>query len=65
MRAKAVLAPAGRKVKLVWNRLTLSKLITAYFVVALIHCFVQVVFQLNAFSLNTQAEHFIEDVMRQ
>lgn len=57
MRAKNVVSHLrirGRA-KLVWSRITLSRLTTAYFLITAIHCFIQIILQSHAFSINAAA----------
>ncbi|KAG9092947.1 hypothetical protein FRC06_011731, partial [Ceratobasidium sp. 370] len=54
--------PLPAKLRLVWDRLTFSRLTTIYFAVALIHCFIQVIFQISALYINTQAAHVIAHI---
>jgi len=55
----------GSKLKLLWERITFSRLTTTYFIFSVIHCFIQVVFQIQAFSINDQAAIFLYSVLRQ
>jgi hypothetical protein len=43
------------RAKLVWSRITLSRLTTTYFVITAVHCIVQIVLQSHAFSINATA----------
>jgi hypothetical protein len=44
--------PLPQKAKLVWNRLTFSKLTTAYLLFSLLHCLIQLALQVRAFTIN-------------
>ncbi|QRV96554.1 hypothetical protein RhiJN_24572 [Ceratobasidium sp. AG-Ba] len=67
MRAKQLFSriPIPDKVKLVYARLTLNKLTTIYFVVAVIHCVLQVIFQLAAHAINVNARHLMSQILTQ
>ncbi|KAJ3890652.1 hypothetical protein GG344DRAFT_66081 [Lentinula edodes] len=54
--------PLPSKAKLVWNRLTFSKLTTAYFVFSVIHCVVQLALQARAFTINATSANFLFDI---
>ncbi|KAG8961926.1 hypothetical protein FRC03_004841 [Tulasnella sp. 419] len=54
--------PLPAKLKLVWSRLTSSRVITLYFVLSIVHCFIQVVFQLTAYSINFKATDFLSQL---
>jgi hypothetical protein len=49
--------------KLVWDRFTASRIAFIYFVFAIIHCTVQVVFQVQAFSVNKRAADFLSGLI--
>jgi hypothetical protein len=57
MRSKQLLSvlPAPSKAKLVWERLTFSKLTTIYFLFSLLHFALQIALQIQAFSINANA----------
>ncbi|KIK71377.1 hypothetical protein GYMLUDRAFT_33530 [Collybiopsis luxurians FD-317 M1] len=57
MRVKQVwdYLPLPQKAKLVWDRLTFSKLTTAYLLFSLIHCLVQLALQVRAFTINAHS----------
>ncbi|KAG9121326.1 hypothetical protein FRC07_002746 [Ceratobasidium sp. 392] len=67
MRAKQLLSriPVPAQVKLVYARLTLNKLTTTYFVVAILHCVLQVIFQLAAHAINVNARHLVSQILTQ
>ncbi|KAG8712435.1 hypothetical protein FRC09_019879 [Ceratobasidium sp. 395] len=67
MRAKQLFSriPVPSQVKLVYARLTLNKLTTTYFVVAVLHCVLQVVFQLAAHAINVNARHLVSQILTQ
>ncbi|KAG8716584.1 hypothetical protein FRC09_015538 [Ceratobasidium sp. 395] len=54
--------PLPSTLKLVWDRLTFSRLTAIYFAIAVIHCFIQVIFQISALYINTQAAHVIAHI---
>ncbi|KAJ6574679.1 hypothetical protein B0H19DRAFT_933287 [Mycena capillaripes] len=47
--------PLPAKAKLVWNRLTLSKLTTAYVIFSIVHFALQISLQIRAFTINADA----------
>ncbi|KAF5384691.1 hypothetical protein D9757_006242 [Collybiopsis confluens] len=57
MRVKQVwdYLPLPKKAKLLWDRLTFSKLTTAYFLFSLLHCFIQLALQVRAFTINAHS----------
>ncbi|KAG8711492.1 hypothetical protein FRC08_015817, partial [Ceratobasidium sp. 394] len=67
MRAKQLFSrlPVPAQVKLVYARLTVNKLTTIYFVVAIIHCMLQIVFQLAAHAINVNARHLVSHILIQ
>ncbi|KAG8771056.1 hypothetical protein FRC12_003877 [Ceratobasidium sp. 428] len=67
MRAKQLFSriPVPSQIKLVYARLTLNKLTTTYFVVAVLHCVLQVVFQLAAHAINVNARHLVSQILTQ
>ncbi|CEL54120.1 hypothetical protein RSOLAG1IB_06831 [Rhizoctonia solani AG-1 IB] len=67
MRAKQVLSriPVPAQVKLVYARLTLNKLTTLYFVLAVVHCVLQVILQLAAHAINVNARHLVTHILEQ
>ncbi|CAE6344464.1 unnamed protein product [Rhizoctonia solani] len=54
--------PLPQSLRLVWDRLTLSRLTTLYFSVALVHCFIQVVLQIAALYVNKDATHVLAHI---
>ncbi|CAE6520374.1 unnamed protein product [Rhizoctonia solani] len=54
--------PLPRSLRLVWDRLTFSRLTTLYFTVALVHCFIQVILQIAALYINKDAAHFLTQI---
>ena len=48
-----------------WDRLTFTRLTTIYFVFSVVHCFIQVVLQVQAFSINAQAANLLSDIVHQ
>lgn len=57
--------PIPATAKLVWDRLTFSRLTIAYFVFTLVHFVIQLAFQVKAFTLNADAAHFINNILVQ
>ncbi|KAH8997468.1 hypothetical protein EDB92DRAFT_2061794 [Lactarius akahatsu] len=57
------LVPLPPNLKLVWDRVTASRIATIYFVFSILHCAVQVVFQVQAFSVNKQAADFLSGLI--
>ncbi|KAJ7655225.1 hypothetical protein DFH06DRAFT_1046920 [Mycena polygramma] len=57
MRAKQIwdFVPLPSKAKLVWNRLTFSKLTTAYVIFSIVHFALQISLQIRAFTINADA----------
>lgn len=45
-----------------WQRLTFSKLTTAYFVFSVIHCIIQASLQIRAFTINRDAANFLSSI---
>jgi hypothetical protein len=48
-----------------WDRITVSRLTIFYFVFSLLHCFIQVVLQIQAFIVNEQAAVLLDSVVDQ
>jgi hypothetical protein len=48
-----------------WERITFSRLTTVYFIFSVVHCSIQVIFQVQAFSINDQAGKFLYSVLVQ
>ncbi|KIK99777.1 hypothetical protein PAXRUDRAFT_822394 [Paxillus rubicundulus Ve08.2h10] len=67
MRVKDLWAvfPLPVKLRLFWDRITLSKTATFYFVFSVLHCVVQVIFQVQAFRINVQAAHLLASIAQQ
>ncbi|KAI0803144.1 hypothetical protein BC629DRAFT_1591233 [Irpex lacteus] len=57
--------PIPAKLKLFADRITLSKLTIFYFVFSILHCIIQVVFQVEAFKINETAANFLNSVIVQ
>ncbi|KAJ7596724.1 hypothetical protein C8J56DRAFT_1106125 [Mycena floridula] len=51
-----------KQVKLFWERVTFSRLTTAYFVFSIVHCILQVSLQIRAFTINAKAASFLYDI---
>ncbi|THH21010.1 hypothetical protein EW146_g465 [Bondarzewia mesenterica] len=67
MRVKQIwyYVPLPTKLKLLWERLTVSRITTIYFVFSLLHCILQVIFQSQAFVVNKQAADFLYSIVRE
>ncbi|KAG8220055.1 hypothetical protein J3R82DRAFT_1072 [Butyriboletus roseoflavus] len=67
MRIKDVweIFPLPAKIKLFWDRITLTRTATAYFVVSVLHCILQLIFQVQAFQINVQATDFLASIIEQ
>ncbi|KAL5631906.1 hypothetical protein ACGC1H_000065 [Rhizoctonia solani] len=67
MRAKQILSwiPVPAQVQLVYARLTLNKLTTLYFVLAIVHCVLQVILQLAAHAINVNARYLVTHILQQ
>ena len=48
-----------------WDRVTFSRLTKFYFAFSVLHCIIQVVFQVQAFVANANAAKFLEDLIQQ
>ncbi|KAF8592010.1 hypothetical protein K439DRAFT_1379802 [Ramaria rubella] len=66
MRAKQVLrlGNISAKAKLVWSRITFSRLTTAYFILAVVHNIIQVILQVQAFSINASAANTLWELVQ-
>ncbi|CAK5265266.1 unnamed protein product [Mycena citricolor] len=64
MRVKQIweVLPLPSKVKLVWDRVTVSKLTVAYVVFSLAHFVIQIAFQIRAFTINANAATFLYNI---
>ena len=64
MRVKQLWAyvPLPQSIKLVWDRLTFSRLTTIYFVIAIVHCFIQIILQISALYINRDASHVLAQI---
>ncbi|KAI0067923.1 hypothetical protein BV25DRAFT_1876789 [Artomyces pyxidatus] len=51
--------PLSAKLNIFWERITSSRIATFYLVFSVLHCVLQVVFQVQAFSINLQAANFL------
>ncbi|TFK57635.1 hypothetical protein OE88DRAFT_1651480 [Heliocybe sulcata] len=66
MRVKQILAVLPlAKVQLLWERIYFNKLTLFYFIFSVVHCIVQIVFQVQAFTVNAQAESFLQNIITQ
>jgi len=50
------------KAKLVWDRITFSRLTIAYFIFTVLHFVLQLSFQIEAFTTNAEAHYFLKDI---
>jgi len=57
--------PLMANLKLVWDRITFSRLTTAYFVFSVIHFIIQLSFQIRAFTINADAARFLNNIVVQ
>ncbi|KAH9853099.1 hypothetical protein C2E23DRAFT_823292 [Lenzites betulinus] len=57
--------PVVAGVKLFWERVTFSRLTKIYFVFSVLHCIIQVVFQVQAFVANANAATFLYGLVQQ
>jgi len=60
-----LLFPLPAKIKLFWDRITLTRVTTIYFVFSILHCIVQVIFQAQAFHINAEAADFLASITEQ
>ncbi|KAK0198499.1 hypothetical protein F5146DRAFT_1019831 [Armillaria mellea] len=67
MRVKQIweVIPLPAKIKLLWDRLTFSRLTTTYFIFSLCHCIIQVALQVRVFTVNAEAAAFLWDLASQ
>ncbi|KAF7340022.1 B-block-TFIIIC domain-containing protein [Mycena venus] len=67
MRVKQIwdYVPLPAKAKLVWNRLTFSKLTTAYVIFSLVHFALQISLQIRAFTINADAATLLYSIALQ
>ncbi|KAH7915129.1 hypothetical protein BJ138DRAFT_201706 [Hygrophoropsis aurantiaca] len=67
MRVKQLwtIVPIPAKIKLLWDRITLTRITTVYFTFSVIHCIIQVIFQIQAYSINVQAINFLSSITEQ
>ncbi|KIJ68694.1 hypothetical protein HYDPIDRAFT_24949 [Hydnomerulius pinastri MD-312] len=54
--------PIPSKLKLFWDRITLSRTTSFYFIFSVLHCVLQVIFQVQAFRTNVQAADFLASI---
>ncbi|EJD04260.1 uncharacterized protein FOMMEDRAFT_133567 [Fomitiporia mediterranea MF3/22] len=57
--------PLPAKLKLFWERVTFSRITKLYFLFSVLHCLVQVVFQIQAFTINARAADFLWHLVTQ
>jgi len=67
MRVKHLWAvvPGPSKLKLMWDRITYSRMTTFYFIFSVIHCFIQVSLQIRAFDINAEAAETLFEITKQ
>ncbi|TFY71140.1 hypothetical protein EVG20_g1872 [Dentipellis fragilis] len=67
MRVKQIwyYVPVPAKLKLFWERINVSRITLFYFVFSILHCILQVVFQVQAFSINANAATFLYGLIEQ
>ncbi|KAK0456411.1 hypothetical protein EV421DRAFT_1752315 [Armillaria borealis] len=67
MRVKQIweVIPLPAKIKLLWDRLTFSRLTTTYFIFSLCHCIIQVALQVRVFTINAESAAFLWDLASQ
>ncbi|TDL28868.1 hypothetical protein BD410DRAFT_738658 [Rickenella mellea] len=61
----SLVSSSTTRAKLFWQRISFSKITIFYFLFSVIHCFVQVVFQVQAFSINAEAAAFLTGIIKQ
>lgn len=57
--------PLPSKIKLLWDRITLSRTTTFYFIFSILHCVLQIIFQGQAFRINVGAAEFLASITKQ
>lgn len=57
--------PLPSKIKLLWDRITLSRTTTFYFIFSVLHCVLQIIFQGHAFRINVEAAEFLSSITEQ
>ncbi|KAG1864632.1 hypothetical protein DFJ58DRAFT_724611 [Suillus subalutaceus] len=57
--------PLPSKIKLLWDRITLSRTTAFYFVFSILHCVLQIIFQGQAFRINVGAAEFLASITTQ
>ncbi|KAK7694292.1 hypothetical protein QCA50_001474 [Cerrena zonata] len=57
------LAYVPAKLKLFWERISSSKITIIYFVFSLVHCVIQIIFQIQAFTINAHAVSFLNGII--
>jgi len=65
MQVKQLVSPIPGKARLLWNRITLSRLTTTYFIFSLVHCIIQVILQVQAYTINLAADDFLVSITDQ
>ncbi|KLO19986.1 hypothetical protein SCHPADRAFT_863681 [Schizopora paradoxa] len=53
------------KLQLFWERITFSRVTKFYFAFSVVHCLIQLIFQVQAFSINAQAADFLYGIIVQ
>lgn len=57
--------PLPSKIKLLWDRITVSRTTTFYFIFSILHCVLQIIFQGRAFQINVGAAEFLASITEQ
>lgn len=57
--------PLPSKIRLLWDRITLSRTTTFYFIFSVLHCVLQIIFQGQAFRINVGAAEFLASITEQ
>ncbi|OAX44903.1 hypothetical protein K503DRAFT_807793 [Rhizopogon vinicolor AM-OR11-026] len=57
--------PIPSKIRLLWDRITLSRTTTIYFIFSVLHCTLQIVFQVQAYRINVGAADFLASITEQ
>jgi len=57
--------PLPSKIRLLWDRITLSRTTTIYFIFSVLHCILQIIFQVQAYRINVGAADFLASITAQ
>ncbi|CAL1696291.1 unnamed protein product [Somion occarium] len=60
-----VLAYVPAKLRLFWDRVTSSRITVIYFIFSVLHCIIQVIFQIQAYTINDSAVNFLSGIIAQ